>query len=215
MRKYIFILIAGILFIPAITKAQRTRQASCSNQSSAHWYIMPYGGIGTAWYSYDLNATVIGSDGYTYEQAESNTMLTYFAGIQALYRFPAINLGLGGEWQGFNGEMTIGPSTADVNMYYFKGYGRIEVPMYSDSFNDFGAYANVGALFPNNVTGDDPKIGMFIDLGLYYNLIINKSSSFFFGLGYQQVGFESTIGQAVSKHKQNEARLTLGYRFWF
>ena len=215
MKKYILSLIIAILFIPNLTKAQRTRQASCSNQSSSHWYIMPYGGIGTAWYSYDLNGTVIDPDGYTNEKAESKTMLTYFAGIQGLYRFSAINLGLGGEWQGFNGEMTIGQTTSDVNMYYFKGYGRIEAPIYSDSFNDFGAYANIGAIFPNNVDGDNPNIGFFIDLGLYYNLIINQSSSLFFGLGYQQAGFESTIGQAVSNHKQTEARLTLGYRFWF
>ena len=215
MKKHILNIIIIASLIPTLAYSQRTRQASCSNQSSSHWYIMPYGGIGAAWYSYNLNGTVIDSDGHTFEKAESKTILTYYAGVQGLYRFSGINLGIGGEWQGFNGEVNQGLSNSAISLYYFKAYGRIVAPMYSDSFNDFGAYANIGAIIPQNAFGESPSVGMFIDLGLYYNIIINQSSSFFLGLGYQQAGFESTIGQAVSNHKQSDLRLTLGYRFWF
>ena len=214
MRKYIFSFAILLLLVPSLAQAQRTRQASCSNQSSSHWYIMPYGGIGAAWYSYDLNGTVMDKN-KTYEKAKSNTMLTYFAGIQGLYHFDAFNLGLGGEWQAFNGTTDLGLTSVNESLYYFKAYGRIEVPMYSDSFNDFGAYANLGALFPNNVFGKNPSIGLFVDLGLYYNLILNKSSSLFFGLGFQQGGFESTIGQSISHHRQSDLKITIGYRIWF
>jgi len=213
-KQFLYLVIAVVLF-PLGLQAQRTRQASCSNQSSAHWYIMPYAGAGAAWYSYDLNGTVITPDGKTIERAETKTVLTYFAGIHALYRFSAINLGIGGEWQGLSGEVSHEIKTMDLNLYYFKIYGRIEAPIYSDSFNDFGAYANLGAIIPNNAFGDNATTGGFIDVGLYYNLIITQSSSFFFGLGYQRAGFQSTIGQSVSKHSQSDLRLTLGYRFWF
>jgi len=210
------LLISLFLFITnQVLFAQRTRQASCSNQTSAHWYIMPYIGAGAAWYQYDQNGSVMDQQGNSFEQAESNTMLTYYVGVHALYRFSAINLGLGGEWQAFNGQINNGLVWSDLTLNFIKIYGRIEAPIYSDSFNDFGVYANVGALIPNNAFGDSPTVGMFIDLGLYYNLILNKSSSFFFGLGYQQAGFNSTISQAVSKHNQNDVRLTFGYRMWF
>ena len=214
MRKLLLVSLLTVL-ISQVTVAQRTRQASCSNQTSAKWYIMPYAGIGAAWYQYDQNGSVLDQNGHSFEQAESETLITYYAGIQALHRFSAINLGLGAEWQAFNGQINNGIAWSDVNLNFIKIYGRIEAPIYSDSFNDFGVYANVGALIPNNAFGGNPKVGMFIDLGLYYNLILNKSSALFVGLGYQQAGFSSTISQAVSKHYQNDVRLTLGYRIWF
>jgi len=215
MKKFLIIAFISI-FCTQNSFAQRTRQVACKNQtSSAHWYIMPYIGSGMSWYSYDQNGTVNDSKGHSYEEAKSNTMLTYYGGIQALYRFSAINLGLGGEWQGFNGNINTGLATNDVTLNYFKLYGRIEAPIYSDSFNDFGVYANLGGLIPINAVGDKPSVGLFIDLGLYYNLILNKSSSFFFGLGYQQANFNTAIGQAISKHNQKDLRLTFGYRFWF
>ncbi len=215
MKKYILSIAILIFLIPSLAQAQRTRQASCANQESSHWYFMPYIGVGTAWYSYNLNGTVVDSKLNSYETEESNTMLTYDVGLMFLYHFDAINLGIGLEWQGFNGSSSNGFTSRDVSLYYYKAYGRIEVPIFSDSFNDFGAYANIGAILPNNAEGDDVKIGYLIDLGLYYNLIINKSSSFYFGLGYQQASFSSTIGQAVSKHRQSDLKLTLGYRIWF
>jgi len=215
MKQLLIITILSIFFIQN-SYGQRTRQVACNNQSSnARWYIMPYIGSGMAWYTYDQNGTVNDNNGHSYEEAESNTLLTYYGGIQALYRFSAVNLGIGGEWQGFNGSVNTGLSNYDINLNYFKFYGRIEAPLYSDSFNDFGVYANVGGLSPMNAVGDKPSIGLFIDLGLYYNLILNKSSSFFFGLGYQQANFNTTLGQAISKHSQNDLRLTFGYRFWF
>ncbi len=215
MKKFLIIAFISI-FCTQNSFAQQTRQVSCANQtSSANWYIMPYAGAGMGWYTYDQNGTITDSKGHSYEEAKSNNMITYYAGIQALYRFSAINLGLGGEWQGFNGNINTGLATNDVALNYFKLYGRIEAPLYSDSFNDFGIYANVGGLIPVNAIGNNPSVGMFIDLGLYYNLILNKSSSFFFGLGYQQANFNTTIGQAISKHNQKDLRLSFGYRFWF
>ena len=215
MKQFIIILFIAVFLSPLSLFSQRTRVASCANQSAARWYVMPYGGIGMGWYSYNLNGTVMDQNGSSIELEESNTLLTYDFGIHMLYRFEAINLGIGGEWQGFKGESSNGLTTSDVNLYYYKFYGRIEVPMYSDSFNDFGAYANLGGAIPNNAVGENPRIGYFIDLGLYYNLIVNKSSSFFFGLGYQQSSFNSTIGSSISKHKENDLKLTVGYRFWF
>jgi len=214
MKKYILIISIFTFSFQSIF-AQGTRQASCSNQSSAHWYIMPYAGAGAAWYQYDQNGSVINANAHSYELAESNTMLTYYAGIQGLYHLSAINLGLGGEWQGFNGIIDNGLRKYTTSLNYFKFYGRIEAPIYSDSFNDFGVYANVGAVIPNSAFGTNTTVGVFIDLGLYYNLIITGSSSFFFGLGYQQTAFNTTVAHAVSKHSQNDVRLTLGYRFWF
>lgn len=215
MKHFLIITMVSILF-SQYSFGQRTRQVACANQtSSARWYIMPYIGSGMAWYSYDQNGTVNDSQGHSIEEAKSNTMLTYYGGIQALYRFSAVNLGLGGEWQAFNGKINTGLATNDVTLNYFKFYGRIEAPIYSDSFNDFGVYANIGGLIPTNAEGESPSVGLFIDLGLYYNLILNKSSSFFFGLGYQQANFNTTIGQAISKHNQNDLRLTFGYRLWF
>ena len=215
MKKHLLYLAIVSLLFPAVLQAQRTRQASCANQSSAHWYITPYGGIGAAWYSYELNGTIINPDGKTIEKAETNTLMTVFFGVQSLYRFSAINLGIGGEWEGFSGKVNNGISKFDLNLYYFKIYGRIEAPLYSDSFNDFGAYANIGAVIPNRAFGEQASPGGFIDLGIYYNLILNQSSSFLFGLGYQQAGFHTTIGQSVSKHTQKDLRLSLAYRFWF
>jgi hypothetical protein len=215
MKKYLILIALISMLTPTMLKAQRTRQASCSNQVSDRWYLMPYGGIGAAWYSYNLNGTLMDNQGTSYETEKSSTMLTYDVGLMFLRRFDVLNLGIGLEWQGFNGSSSNGLTDSKVNLYYYKAYGRFEVPIFSSSFNDFGAYVNLGAVFPNNVSGDNPSVGYFIDLGLYYNLIINKSSSFFFGLGFQEGSFNSTIGQAISKHRQSDLKLTLGYRIWF
>lgn len=215
MKKYIIYLVLVLLVFPTVSNAQRTRQASCANQKTTNWYFMPYGGVGMAWYNYNLNGTVMDAQLNSYETEQSKTMLTYDVGLQLLYHMEAINLGIGLEWQGFNGSSSNGLTSQDVSLYYYKAYGRLEVPIFSDSFNDFGVYANLGAVFPNNAAGENIKVGYFIDLGLFYNLIISKSSSFYFGLGYQQSSFNSTIGLAVSKHRQNDLKLTLGYRIWF
>jgi len=215
MRKNIILFVLLGLSISINVSAQRTRQASCSNQESARWYFMPYVGVGAAWYSYNLNGTVIDPQGKSYETEKSGTMLSYDAGLMFLHRFDVFNLGIGLEWQGFNGTSSNGFTESKVNLYYYKAYGRLEMPIYSTSFNDFGAYANIGAILPQNAAGDNPSVGLFIDLGLYYNLIINKSSSFFFGLGFQEASFNTSIGQAVSKHRQRDLKLNLGYRIWF
>jgi hypothetical protein len=214
MRKLFFIILFSIL-TPYIASSQSTRIASCANQQSARWYLMPYAGLGMAWYSYNLNGTVIDTNGYTHDLQESGTIPTYYAGFMFLHRFDAFNLGVGGEWQGFSGTSDNGFTQMDIDLYYIKAYGRFELPIYTSSFNDFGFYGNIGAIFPYNAQGSNVRTGFFLDLGMYYNLILTESSSLFFGLGYQQSNFETTIGSAVSKHKQNGFTMTAGYRIWF
>ena len=210
---FISFLVFGLL--PLLTRGQSTRVGSCSNHQSARFYIMPYAGAGPAWYSYPLNGTVMDSTGYSYEREKSGTIPSYFAGVTALYHFETFNLGIGGEWQGFSGTTDNGYTQHDLSLYYFKAYGRFEFLLYTSSFNDFGLYGNVGAVFPQNAPGTNAKTGLFIDLGLYYNLVINQSSAFYFSLGYQQASFQTSIGNSISKNRQSELRLSLGYRFWF
>ena len=213
--KVLSLMVFFSMLMPLTASAQTTRIGSCSSQKSSKWYIMPYAGAGMAWYSYNLNGTVLDTNGTTYDLQKSGTIPTYYAGLMFLHHFDAFNLGLGGEWQGFSGTSDNGYTSQSIKLYYFKVYGRFELPIYSSSFNDFGFYGNLGALFPNNAQGSNARPGFFVDLGLYYNLILTKSSSLFFGMGYQQSGFQSTIGNAVSSHKQNGFTFTAGYRIWF
>jgi hypothetical protein len=214
MQKILIILLIGLL-TPFVAKSQRTRVASCANQQSARWYFMPYAGVGMAWYSYNLNGTVMDTTGYTYDLQKSGTIPTYYAGLMFLHRFDGFNLGIGGEWQVFSGTSDNGYTQMDIDLYYIKAYGRFELPIYSSSFSDFGFYGNLGAIFPYNAQGTNVHTGFFLDLGMYYNIILTESSSLFLGMGYQQSNFQTTIGNAVSKHKQNGFTLSAGYRIWF
>lgn len=210
-----FVLI-GLFLIPlfGMTQNNRTRQASCAGGKASKFYITPYIGLGGASYSFELNSTVMDADSNIYD-LEEGRMLTPIAGINFMYSLGRSNLGGGAEWQSFIGETDNGFTQTSRTIYLPKFFGRYEFAFYSDSFSDFGAYLEGGLVFPKNTQGESVDMGSFFKIGLFYNLIINHTSSLFVGLDYQYSSFTSVIGNEISNHYTRDIKISIGYRFWF
>lgn len=210
-------LVIIIILLPIFSFSQgnnRTRQASCASGSVSRLYITPYIGAGGANYIYDLNSTVMDADSVFYNE-ESGKLFTPIAGINLMYSVGRGNLGGGLEWQGFVGKTDNGLFETKQNMYLYKFYGRYEYKFYYDAFSDFGMFIEAGLHFPNNVHGDAPSMGPYFKAGLFYNMIINSTSSLLIGVDYQYTSFTSQIGGSVSNHVIQDMKISVGYRFWF
>lgn len=216
MRINKLVVLVAILVIPllGISQSNRTRQASCASGSTSRFYITPYIGAGGSSYTYSLNNTVYDTDSNVYNN-ESGSLFTAIAGINLMYNIGRGNLGGGAEFQNFSGKTNNGLFETDHNMYFYKFFGRYEYKIYYDSFSDFGIFLEGGLLFPNQVHGDSPSMGPFFKGGLFYNLIINSTSSLLIGVDYQYASFTTQIGGAESNHKITDIKLSVGYRFWF
>lgn len=215
MNKLIVILLLFVFNTDIIAQTNnRTRQASCRTASRSKLYITPYIGAGGSSYTYNLNNTVMDLDSNFYNE-ESGKLFSPLAGINLLYNIGKSNLGGGVEIQGMFGKTNNGLIETSRSIYFYKFYGRYEYAIYKDSFFDFGLYLEGGVLFPNKVEGEAPTMGGFGKAGIFYNIIINSTSSLFIGMDYQYSGFNSTIGQAISKHTSKGLKLNIGYRFWF
>jgi hypothetical protein len=215
MKKLFYIIILIILSEGAIAQLNnRTRQASCQSGSRSRLYITPYIGAGGSSYSYKLNNTVMDADSNFYND-EGGRLFSPIVGINLMYNIGKSNLGGGFEWQGMYGKTNNGLFETSRNIYFYKFYGRYEYAIYKDSFFDFGLYLEGGLLFPKNVEGDAVSMGGFGKAGIFYNIIINSTSSLFIGLDYQYLSFNSTIGQPISTHVSKDLKLNIGYRFWF
>lgn len=192
----------------------RTRQANCRTASRSRLYITPYIGAGGSSYDYNLNNTVMDADSNFYNE-ESGRLFSPIVGINLMYNVGKSNIGGGFEWQGMYGKTNNGLYETSRNIYFYKFFGRYEYAIYKDSFFDFGLYLEGGLLFPKNVQGDAVSMGGFGKAGLFYNIIINSTSSLFIGMDYQYLSFNTTIGQAISSHTSQGIKLSIGYRFWF
>ena len=200
----------------ALTSNAQMRYGSCKSKSQSRFYITPYIGAGGGSYSYELNKTVVGPapDSLVYDNSKG-VLFTPVVGLNLMYSVGRANIGGGLEWQGGYGSTSTDVSSRDHNIYFYKFYGRFEYAFYSDSFSDFGIDFQGGLSFPNNIIETSNDMGMFLSAGLFYNILINSSSSFMIGADYEYSAFTSTIGNSVSNHKFQPIKLTLGYRFWF
>ncbi len=215
MNKLIIILIAVLIGKSNFAQINnRTRQGSCRDASRSRLYITPYFGAGGSAYKYNLNNTVMDIDSNFYNE-EAGKLFSPFAGINLMYSIGRANLGGGVEWQGMYGKTNNGLFETNRNIYYYKFYGRYEYAIYRDSFFDFGIYLEGGVIFPKNVAGSSISMGGYGKAGVFYNIIINSTSSIFLGLDYQYLSFNSTIGQAISTHTAKGVKLDIGYRIWF
>lgn len=211
----IILIMLTLLPMWAMSQNNRTRQASCANGSRSRLYITPYVGFGQANYKYELNNTVVGPapDSLIFDKATSKPF-TPMLGINLMYNFSKASLGGGAEWQGFRGKINNGLTRNDLNLYYFKFYGRYEYTLYRDAFKDIGLLLEAGVLFPKNYNGISANMGTYFKGGVFYSWIINSTSALFIALDYQYAGFENQVGNAVSKHTSTDIKLSIGYRFW-
>ncbi|OYT12113.1 MAG: hypothetical protein B6I18_01875 [Bacteroidetes bacterium 4572_112] len=210
------IIILAVLMVIAIQSNAQTRYGSCKSKSQSRLYITPYIGAGGGLYSYDLNKTVVGPapDSLVYDNSKG-VLYTPVVGLNIMYSIGNANIGGGLEWQGAYGSTSTDVSSQDHNIYFYKFYGRFEYALYTDAFSDFGFNFQGGLSFPNNIVGTSNDMGMFLSAGLFYNLIINSTSSIIIGADYEYSAFTSTIGNRVSNHIYQPIKLTIGYRFWF
>ena len=194
--------------------AQNYRQGSCGTNSYSRLYITPYISLGGGSYSYLLNNTVMGTDSVFYNN-EKGGVFTPSLGVNILYNIGKANLGGGAEFQGIYGTTNNGLYDTKQSAYLLKFYGRLEYRIYHDAFNDFGLGFEGGLLFPKNVVGSYPSMGAYGKVGIFYNYIINSTSSLYLGLDYSYSSFTTEIGSGISNHTLGDIKLTIGYRFWF
>ena len=210
------IIILAVLFVIVLQSSAQIRYGNCKSKSQSRLYFTPYIGAGAGSYSYNLNNTVIGPapDSISYPESKG-VMFTPVVGLNIMYSVGRANIGGGLEWQGAYGSTSTDISSYKHSIYFYKFYGRFEYAIYSDSFSDFGIDFQGGLTFPNDIIGTSGDMGMFLSAGLYYNYVINSTSSLMIGADYEYSAFTSTIGNGVSNHKFQPIKLTIGYRFWF
>ena len=188
--KYFLLLILSIIFASA---SAQTRYGTCKSSNSVdNIYITPFVGVGF---------------GGNYSYSPKTNFFTYQGGVTGLYGFSKFRLGLGGKYQVY--------SRKDVyKIKNFKPFVAVEVPIYFGDFEDFGFYTHIGPTFLNSSLGLFLENAFFVDLGIYYNLIITPSSGLYLGLDYGYNYFKTGISSSPSSHF-NEFKLNIGYRFWF
>jgi len=213
MYKLLIILLTTFF---ALQLNAQLRHGSCSSKSQSKFYITPYIGIGGGSYSYDLNNTVIGPgpDSTVYNTSKGG-VTTPVVGFNLMYSIGKANIGGGFEWQGVNGSTSTEINAVKHSAYLYKFYGRLEFALYSDPFNDVGVFFQGGLSFPKKFVGESNDLGMFVAGGIFYNYIINSTSSIFITVDYEYSAFTSNIAKAVSNHRLLPIKLTVGYRFWF
>jgi len=216
MKVFRFLAIITIIAFSINGQAQY-RQGGCqgSQNAGSQWYFTPYVGIGGAYYSYDLNGSVVDANGKSYEKEESKLLWTIPVGFNILYRFNKVNFGAGLLWQGFYGDSENGYTQNDVNLYLYKAHLRLEIPFYRDPFFDYGMSINAGGFLANNYVGESPKLPVFGELGLFYNHVLSSNSSLFTELNFEYGRFNTTINLAESQHQYRDLKFIVGYRFWF
>ncbi len=187
-------LITILLVIIAMSLKAQTRVGSCKGATSSdRIYITPF--IGGGFANGNFNGT-------------KTRFFNYQGGLTVLYGFEKFRLGLGGKYQVYSKE---GRYPTKV----VKPFLVAEVPIYFGDFEDFGFYTHIGPWIPQKSSPTPLKESAFyIDLGIYYNLVITPSSSLFFGLdyGYNYISFQNNT---ASGYSINEFKLNIGYRFWF
>jgi len=193
MNKIKFSIIFCFL-ITSFMASSQLRYGTCKGASSAdNIYITPFVGVGFA------NENFLGV---------KNKIFTYQGGITALYGFSNFRLGLGGKYQVYKKENVYERKT-------IKPFLVVEVPIFFGDFEDFGFYTHFGPSFHQNA---DPNLAkesaFFIDIGIYYNLIIASTSGLYFGLDYGY-NYVSIPNSSVNPYNINEFKLSIGYRFWF
>ncbi len=208
----------SLLLLSTISMAQinnRTRVGSCASYGKrSRLYITPYIGGGGAFYKYNLNNTVMSPDSLFFKE-EQGRLYSPLAGINLMYNLGKTNLGGGAEIQNLSGNTNNGLTETKRNILFYKFYGRLEYAFYKDAFFDFGINLDGGFFFPQNIPGKSAQMGVYAKAGIFYNIIINSTSSIFINLNYQYTNSTSQIGQAVSTHISHGIVLSAGYRFWF
>lgn len=192
MRIRILFLVSTLLLSTLWAGAQITRIGSCkANDKYDHNYLTPYVFGGKIYY--DIPTSPKSSE------------WTYGGGLTWLYNFSPLRLGAGVRYQ-FLSQTFFGQDVV-------KPYLAMEWPLSFGDFMDFGLYANLGPSLP---LGDgDNKTGLFAEGGVFFNFVITSNSGIFLGADYGYNQFEGDFGMADNTIHYREAKILLGYRFWF
>lgn len=193
MDRLRFLIVFFLLFTSLFASSQM-RYGTCKGATPPdNIYITPFVGAGFA------NENFMGI---------KNKIFTYQGGLTALYGFSNFRLGLGGKYQVYKKENVYKRNT-------IKPFFVLEVPIYFGDFEDFGFYTYLGPSFMQNKAANSAKeSAFFIDIGVYYNLIITSSSGLYFGLDYGYNQIRNPIS-SFNPYHINEFTLNIGYRFWF
>lgn len=208
MRKLIIFFV--LLTVGVSLHAQR--MGSCSGAGPGdRIYLTIYGAPGIGKYKFEPVSFVTDKAYF-----ESKSLLSLQAGLTLHYRFDRFNLGLGAAYHSFSGKMDEELlQNADLKLRLLKAYLSLEIPVYSDSFADFGVGANAGSFMIDGQYYTAPKIPAFFEAGLYYNIILNSYSSLMMKLYYGKSYSNNTFLNTISKQQTSDFSLQIGFRTWF